>query len=69
MRIPEPGPFGETRGDARVRAIVAAFLVNKPAGGWVGSVVTLATHLVFFTRCLVADITDNFRHHAILSGA
>ena len=33
MRIPEPGPFGDTFFDASVFAMVAAFLVNNPAGG------------------------------------
>lgn len=43
MRMPEPGPFGETRFEASDRAIAAALLVNRPLGGWVESVVTLAT--------------------------
>src|SRR5262249_11864045 len=54
MRMPEPGPFGETLLEARVRAIVAASFVNKPGGGWVASVVTAATHLLFF--CFVSAI-------------
>jgi hypothetical protein len=33
MRIPEPGPFGETFLEAKVRAMVAASLLNNPAGG------------------------------------
>jgi hypothetical protein len=33
MRIPELGPLGETFFEARVLAIVVAFLVNKPPGG------------------------------------
>jgi hypothetical protein len=33
MRIPEPGPFGDTFLEASVFAIVAAFWVNNPAGG------------------------------------
>jgi len=33
MRIPETGPFGETSGDASVRAIVRALFLNSPAGG------------------------------------
>jgi hypothetical protein len=48
IRIPELGPFGETLLDASDRAIVAAFFVNKPGGGWVESVVTRETHLFFF---------------------
>jgi hypothetical protein len=43
IRMPEPGPFGETLREARTRAIVAAFFVNKPGGGCVESVVTPAT--------------------------
>jgi hypothetical protein len=46
--MPEPGPLGETLFEARVFAIVLALLVNNPAGGWVESVFTLATHLSFF---------------------
>jgi Mechanosensitive ion channel len=41
--IPDPGPFGETFRDARVRAIVVALLLNNPLGGCVESVVTLDT--------------------------
>jgi hypothetical protein len=44
MRRPEVAPFGDTFFDARVRAIVAASLLNKPSGGWVESVLTDATH-------------------------
>ena len=43
MRIPEPGPFGETFSEARARAMVSASFVNRPAGGCVESVVTRAT--------------------------
>jgi hypothetical protein len=46
--MPEPGPFGETLFEAKLRAMVAAALVNSPAGGWVESVVTLATHRFCF---------------------
>jgi len=45
MRMPDPGPFGETRVEAKLLAIVAALLVNKPSGGCVESVFTFATHL------------------------
>jgi len=45
IRMPEPGPFGETFFDASVRAIVAASFVKRPAGGWVESVVTVRTHV------------------------
>jgi hypothetical protein len=44
IRIPDPGPFGETFLEAKVFAIVAALLLNKPAGGWVESVSTLPDH-------------------------
>jgi hypothetical protein len=44
MRMPEPGPFGETFFEASVRAMLAASLLNKPAGGWVESVLTPALH-------------------------
>jgi len=47
MRMPEAGPLGETFLEARVLAMVAALLVNKPEGGWVESVFTFATHLFF----------------------
>jgi hypothetical protein len=33
MRIPEPGPFGETFFDASTLAIVDASFVNNPCGG------------------------------------
>jgi hypothetical protein len=46
IRIPEEGPLGETLFEARVRAMVSALLVNRPSGGWVESVFTLATHFV-----------------------
>ena len=48
IRIPEPGPFGETFFEARTRAIVLALLVNSPGGGWVESVVTFATQRFVF---------------------
>lgn len=47
--MPDPGPFGETFLEARVRAIVEALFVNNPDGGCVESVLTLDTHL-FFVR-------------------
>jgi len=31
--MPDPGPLGETFFEARVLAMVNAFLVNSPAGG------------------------------------
>src|ERR1700678_652856 len=54
MRIPEPGPFGETFFDARVRAMVAALWLNSPSGGWVESVVTAADQRLGFAVFLVA---------------
>jgi hypothetical protein len=66
MRMPDAGPFGETRFEARVRAIVAASLVNNPAGGWVESVLTLATQrreldpAAFFLRLVVFEVLDRF---------
>jgi hypothetical protein len=44
MRMPDPGPFGETRFDARAFAITAGLFVNNPLGGCVESVFTLLTH-------------------------
>lgn len=46
MRMPEAGPFGDTRFDARLLAIVAASVVKSPAGGCVESLVTDATPAV-----------------------
>ena len=43
MHMPEPGPFGETFFEARLRATVAASFVKSPADGWVESVVTRDT--------------------------
>jgi hypothetical protein len=40
---PDVGPLGLTRGDASVRAMVAASRVNSPGGGVVETVVTLPT--------------------------
>lgn len=33
IRMPEPGPFGETPFEAKVLAIVLALLANNPGGG------------------------------------
>lgn len=49
--MPEAGPFGATRLEARLRAIVDASFVNRPSGGWVESVLTLADQ-----RFFVADL-------------
>ena len=48
MRIPEPGPLGETLFDANTLAIVFASLVNSLAGGWVESVFTSAIQRFVF---------------------
>ena len=48
IRMPDPGPLGETLLDASSLAIVAALFVNSPARGCVESGVTLATHRFFF---------------------
>jgi len=45
MRIPEPGPLGETDLEARERAITGALFVKRPSGGCVESVVTSLIHL------------------------
>jgi hypothetical protein len=49
IRMPEPGPFGETLFEAKALAIVLALLANNPGGGWVESVFTFATHRVLLT--------------------
>jgi hypothetical protein len=51
--MPDDGPLGETRLDARARAMLAALLVKSPLGGCVESVRTLATHR-FVARCGIA---------------
>ena len=53
MRIPDPGPLGETRFEASDRAMVAALLVNNRFGGKVDTVLTSATHLFAFLRVTV----------------
>jgi hypothetical protein len=55
MRIPEAGPLGETRFDARVRAMVAAFFVNRPVGGRVESVLTCDTQRFFLDFLIPAS--------------
>jgi hypothetical protein len=47
IRMPDPGPRGETFFDASCRAIVAASFVNSPSGGYVETVFTLLTHFFF----------------------
>jgi hypothetical protein len=46
MRMPDPGPFGETRLLPIVRAICSADPVNVRDGGKVDAVVTVLTHRV-----------------------
>jgi hypothetical protein len=60
--MPEPGPLGETLFEAKVLAIVPALLVNNPAGGWVESVVTFATHLFLLTVFFLAVIAPQDYH-------
>lgn len=43
MRMPDPGPFGDTFFEASACAMVAASLVNNPLAGCVESVLTFAT--------------------------
>lgn len=50
MRMPEPGPLGETFLEARVLAIVAASLVKSPRGGNVDTVFTPAIQRFDFGR-------------------
>lgn len=52
MRMPEPGPLGDTLFDASIFAIVLALFVNRPSGGCVESVLTRATHLFCFRLCI-----------------
>jgi hypothetical protein len=61
MRIPELGPVGETFFEVSDFAIVSALFVNKPGGGWVEFVLTVATHFLlpldgrlFFFRFTIA---------------
>jgi hypothetical protein len=59
IRMPDPGPLGETFFDASERAIVSASFVNSPLGGNVETVLTDATHRLPerpFTRdCALED--------------
>ena len=56
IRIPDEAPFGDTFFDANVLAMVAALLLNSPAGGWVESVLTFADH--FFCVAFLAIIAS-----------
>jgi hypothetical protein len=42
--IPEPGPFGDTFFEAKLRAIVSGSFVKRPFGGYVETVFTLPDH-------------------------
>jgi hypothetical protein len=33
MRMPDPGPLGETFFEANIRAMIGALFVNNPGGG------------------------------------
>ncbi len=44
MRIPDPGPLGDTFFDASARAIAGALFLNNPADGYVDAVFTLPDH-------------------------
>jgi hypothetical protein len=57
MRMPDPGPFGETSLEANARAIVAALLLKSPFGGWVESVFTFDIHLFFFAGGIDSSLT------------
>jgi hypothetical protein len=64
MRNPEPGPFGETLLEAKVRAITGALLVNSPAGGRVETVSTAADHRRLFALLLFVCLLATFRSSA-----
>jgi hypothetical protein len=55
MRMPEPGPLGETFFEASERAMTGALLVKRSLGGWVESVVTVRTQRFFADFFLGAD--------------
>ncbi len=59
IRMPEPGPFGETLFEAKALAIALAFLVNNPGGGLVESVFTLAIQRFF----LIHVEPQHYRSH------
>jgi hypothetical protein len=51
--MPDAGPFGETRLDARETAIAEAFFLNNPSGGCVESVFTFLTHFLLAARAIL----------------
>lgn len=61
MRMPEPGPLGETLLEASDLAIVEASLVNRPLAGCVESVLTFATQrFPGFRPCDIVDLPRFF---------
>jgi hypothetical protein len=61
MRMPDPGPLGETFFEASDRAIVEASLVNTPFAGCVESVLTFATQRCrLFRRSGLISLSDFF---------
>ncbi len=52
IRMPDAGPFGDTRFEASTRAIVAASFVKSPAGGLVDVVFTEALHRRFLRSAM-----------------
>src|SRR6516165_5613302 len=53
MRMPDPGPLGDTRFDASERAISSGDFVNKPSGGCVESVLTSLTQRRFVAMAIL----------------
>jgi hypothetical protein len=62
MRIPDPGPFGDTFFEASSRAMISGDFVNSPSRGCVESVVTVFTHRALFFALAIP-------HLVLLSGA
>ncbi len=60
--MPDCGPFGETFFGASVLAITDAFFLKSPGGGWVESVLTLATHFLL----LLGRAMDSFTAYGFL---
>lgn len=56
MRIPEPGPLGETFFEESERAISGALLVKRSLGGWVESVVMFLTQRFVAGAFFAADL-------------
>ena len=57
MRMPDPGPLGETFFEARLLAIVLASLVKSPGGGKVDTVFTPAIQRFDFGRGICAVLS------------